>query len=79
MGNYKQVYYGKNPWKYGNGDYQDLLAMDNEPEFIVYTPDVEFYCETEEQVKQGIDEWIAENGSVEWYNRQQMQITDIPF
>lgn len=79
MKSHKGVYFSKNPWKYGEGDYQDLLGTTNEPELIVYTPDVEFYCETEEQAKRGIDEWIAENGSVEWYNKRQMQITGIPF
>ena len=41
--------------------------MDNEPEFIVYAPDVEFYCENLIDAKHGIDEWIKKNGDVETY------------
>jgi hypothetical protein len=58
MVEYKGVWIAQNPWKYGDGDYQEILGMDNEPEFIVYAPDVEFYCETIEGAKRGIDRWI---------------------
>jgi hypothetical protein len=64
---YKGIYIDRNPWKYGEGEYQDLLGVDNEPEFIVYAPDVEFYCETIENAKRGIDRWIEKNGDVETY------------
>jgi hypothetical protein len=64
---YRGIWIEKNPWKYGTGDYQELLAQDNEPEYIIYTPDIEFYCETIEASKRGIDEWIAKNGEVCFY------------
>lgn len=64
---YKGIWIEINPWKYGHGDYQELLSIDNEPELIVYTPDVEFYCETIEDAKNGIDKWIEKNGDVETY------------
>ena len=66
MVKYKGIWIETNPWKYG-GEYQDLLGMDDEPELIVYAPDVEFYCNTIEQAKQGIDSWIEKNGDVETY------------
>lgn len=68
MVEYKGIYIDTNPWKYGQGEYQELLSVDNEPELIVYTPDVETYCETIDQAKKGIDVWIEENGTVEEYN-----------
>jgi len=68
MENYKGVYIDKNPWKTGDGDYQDLLSVSDELEWIVYTPDVEFYCDTIEDAKSGIDEWIEENGTVDEYS-----------
>ena len=64
---YKDIYIEQNPWKYGSGEYQEILVQENEPEFIVYTPDIEFYCETITQAKEGIDEWILKNGSYEFY------------
>lgn len=63
MNYYREIYYEKNPWKYGYGECQDLLAMDHEPDLIVYTPDVECYCEFPAQAERIIDDWIAENGS----------------
>ena len=66
--NYKGVYVETNPWKYGQGEYQDILGVRNEPELIIYTPDVECYCETIQDAKDSIDEWIQKNGSVEEYN-----------
>lgn len=67
MVKYKGIWIAQNPYKYGDGDYQDILAMVNEPEFIVYTPDVEFYCENLIDARHGIDEWIEKNGDVEAY------------
>jgi hypothetical protein len=67
---YKGIWIDKNPWKNGNGEYQDLLGMDNELELMVMCPDVEFYCETIEHAKEGIDAWIKKNGDVETYNFQ---------
>ena len=55
MVEYKGIWIAQNPYKYGDGDYQNILAMDNEPEFIVYAPDVEFYCENLIDAKHGID------------------------
>lgn len=77
--NYRGIWIEKNPWKYGEGEYQDILGMDNEPELIVYAPDVEFYCENIEAAKRGIDMWIKENGSLEWYRAKQMKESGIPF
>ena len=70
MVEYKGIWIEQNPWKYGEGELQDLLGMENEPELIVYAPDVEFYCETVDQAKRGIDAWIEENGDVETYRFQ---------
>jgi hypothetical protein len=67
MVEYRGIWIETNPWKYGEGEYQDLLGMDDEPELIVYAPDVEFYCETIDVAKDGIDRWIEENGDVETY------------
>jgi hypothetical protein len=76
---YKGIWIETNPWKHGNGEYQDLLGVDNEPELIVYTPDVEFYCETIEYAKNGIDRWIRKNGSLEFYTAKQKKESGIPF
>ncbi len=64
---YRGIYIETNPWKYGQGEYQDLLGVKDELELIVYAPDVEFYCETIEQAKKGIDSWIKREGSLEEY------------
>ena len=67
MVEYKGIWIETNPWKYGEGEFQDILGMDNEPELIVYTPDVEFYCETLDDAKVGIDQWVEKNGDIEVY------------
>lgn len=79
MGVYKEIYYEKNPWKYGNGEYQDLLGMDNEPELIVYTPDVERYCENEREARLTIEQWIDKNGDVDTFRELEMIRSGIPF
>jgi hypothetical protein len=79
MVEYRGIWIDTNPWKYGNGDYQDLLGTDDEPELIVYAPDVEFYCETIEHAKSGIDRWIEKHGSLEFYRAKQMKESGIPF
>lgn len=72
---YKGIAYDVNPWSIGRGEYQDLLGMDNEPKYIVYALDVEFYCNTIQACKQGIDDWINKNGDVDTYRSN----NDIPF
>ena len=67
MVEYRGIWIETNPWKYGEGEFQDILGMDNEPELIVYTPDVEFYCETLDDAKVGIDQWVEKNGDIEVY------------
>lgn len=67
MVEYRGIWIETNPWKYGEGELQGILGMENEPELIVYTPDVEFYCEDIEGAKHGIDMWIDKNGDVEEY------------
>jgi hypothetical protein len=71
---YKDIMISINPWSKGSGEYQELLGMKNEPKLIVYTPDIEFYCETIEQAKKGIDNWILKHGSYEFYEAKQRKI-----
>lgn len=68
---YKNIGYDKNPWKLGNGDFQDILGMEVEPEFIIYTPDIECYCNNEDDIQDIINDWILENGSYECYTKLQ--------
>ena len=69
MTEYKGIYYGTNPWAHGEGDYQDLLGMDDELPIIVYTPDIECYTNTEVNARSIIDQWIEEYGDVDEWRR----------
>lgn len=64
---YKGIAYDINPYKKGIGLYQDLLQVENEPKYIVYTPDIEFYCDTIKACKSGINSWIRKNGDIKTY------------
>jgi hypothetical protein len=55
--------------------YRDILIDNNpyyqwnrdEPKLMIYTPDIECYCNTLEQACRIIDRWIEENGTYEEY------------
>lgn len=59
MSFYKDIYYEPNPYK---------VAGDTELTYIVYTPDIEFYADTIEDLERGINEWIDENGTPSEYS-----------
>lgn len=59
MSNYKGVYYEPNPYK---------EFSDTELTYIVYTPDIEFYTDTIEDLERGVNTWIDENGTPSEYS-----------
>lgn len=71
MTEYKGIYYGSNPYAQGEGQYQDLLGMDNEPAIIIYTPDIECYADTPRRARTYIDRWIERNGDVESFRQRE--------
>lgn len=65
---YKDIFIQDNPWYDGTGLHgTSFLTTDNEPKYMIYTPDIEAYCNTYEQACKYIDEWILKNGTYEEY------------